>query len=85
MVDVQPAQAQSHARRRQYALFAFCVLLVPAAFYLFLEHRAHLFGVLPYLLFALCPLMHLFMHRTHAHDPRDSATHAETHDHTSRG
>ncbi|KAF0191464.1 MAG: hypothetical protein FD165_1798 [Gammaproteobacteria bacterium] len=36
-----------------------------AAFFLFSEHRAHAFGVLPYLLLLACPLMHLFMHRDH--------------------
>jgi len=34
-------------------------------FFLLSEHRAHLFGVLPYLLILACPLMHLFMHRGH--------------------
>ncbi|MCC7105483.1 MAG: DUF2933 domain-containing protein [Chloroflexi bacterium] len=38
------------------------VFLAIAAFYLVTEHTAHLFGALPFLLFALCPLMHLFMH-----------------------
>lgn len=37
-----------------------------AAFFLFTEHRAHLFGVLPYLLLLTCPIMMLFMH--HGHD-----------------
>jgi hypothetical protein len=36
-----------------------------AAFYLLTEHRAHLLGWLPYLLFLACPLMHLFMHHGH--------------------
>jgi Protein of unknown function (DUF2933) len=36
-----------------------------AAFFLLAEHRAHLFGVLPFLLILACPLMHLFMHRGH--------------------
>lgn len=38
----------------------FAVLAAVGAFFLFSEHRAHLFGALPYLLLALCPLMHLF-------------------------
>lgn len=41
------------------------VLLAVAAFYLLAEHRAHLFGVLPYLFLLACPLMHLFMHHGH--------------------
>ena len=35
------------------------------AFFLLTEHRAHLFGALPYLLILACPLMHLFMHGGH--------------------
>lgn len=30
------------------------------AFFLYTEHRAHLYGALPFLLLSLCPLMHLF-------------------------
>ena len=40
-------------------------LAVVLGFFLFTEHRAHLFGVLPYLLILLCPLMHVFMHKGH--------------------
>ena len=39
--------------------------LIVAAFFLWTEHRAHLLGVLPYLVFLLCPLIHFFMHRGH--------------------
>ena len=38
---------------------------VVAAFYLWTEHRAHLLGVLPWLLILACPLMHIFMHGGH--------------------
>ena len=41
------------------------VLLAIAAFFLWAEHRAHVMGVLPYFIFLLCPLIHLFMHRRH--------------------
>jgi hypothetical protein len=37
-----------------------------AAFFLVVEHRAHLFDYLPLLLLAACPLMHLF-HRHGGH------------------
>lgn len=41
-----------------------------AAFFLVTEHRAHLFGALPYLLLLACPLMHLFhRHGDHRHMP----------------
>lgn len=43
------------------------VFAVIAAFYLWTEHQAHLFGVLPYLLILACPVMHLFMHHGHGH------------------
>jgi hypothetical protein len=36
-----------------------------AGFFLFTEHRAHLLGILPYLLLLACLLMHLFMHHGH--------------------
>jgi hypothetical protein len=44
------------------ALMAFVAI---AGFFLWQEHRAHLLGVLPYLLLLACPLMHVFMHRGH--------------------
>lgn len=53
-----------------------CLFLFAIVFLLWTEHRAHLFGALPYLILLACPLMHLFMHRGHRHggDHRDSAT-----------
>ncbi|MGE0279050.1 MAG: DUF2933 domain-containing protein [Rhizobiaceae bacterium] len=46
-----------------------CAFLLIAGFYLLTEHRAHLLGILPYLLLLACPLMHLFMHHGHhGHD-----------------
>ena len=41
-----------------------------AAFFLLTEHTAHVFGVLPYALLLLCPLLHVFMH--HGHDGHSS-------------
>ncbi len=41
-------------------------------FYLVTEHTAHFFGILPFLIFLLCPLMHIFMHHGHgSHDDKD--------------
>ena len=48
----------------KYVLIGFMLV---AGFFLFTEHRAHLFGILPYLLLAACPLMHLFGHRHGGH------------------
>jgi len=43
------------------------LFLAVAGFFLFTEHRAHVLGVLPYLILAACPLMHLFHHGGHHH------------------
>jgi Protein of unknown function (DUF2933) len=54
--------------------------LAIAAFFLLTEHRAHVFGVVPYLLLLACPLMH-FMHREHGrHDSHRGADHNEHRD-----
>lgn len=51
--------------RARWALYGF---LAVAAFFLWSEHRAHVLGVLPYLLILACPLMHLFHHHgQHGH------------------
>jgi hypothetical protein len=39
--------------------------LLIAGFFLLSEHRAHALGVLPFLLLAACPLLHMFMHGGH--------------------
>ena len=36
-----------------------------AGFFLLAEHRAHLLGLLPFLLLLACPLLHLFHHGGH--------------------
>ena len=52
---------------RSPAGMALAVVLAVGGFYLITEHTAHVFGVLPYLLVLVCPLMHMFMHRGHHH------------------
>ena len=44
---------------------ALALFVVVLGFFLWTEHRAHLFGALPYLILLLCPLIHIFMHRGH--------------------
>ena len=42
--------------------------LLVAGYFLIMEHRAHLGGILyylPFLLLLACPLMHIFMHHGH--------------------
>ena len=41
------------------------VFLAIIGFFLFTEHRAHVFSILPYLLLLACPFMHFFMHGGH--------------------
>ncbi len=48
--------------RANWVLLAFIVI---AGFYLVTEHRAHVFGYLPWLLLLACPLLHVFMHGGH--------------------
>ena len=47
--------------------FVFIGFLLVAGFFLITEHRAHLFGILPFLLLAACPFMHFFGHRHGGH------------------
>lgn len=48
--------------RTGMVLIAFLAI---AGFFLITEHTAHVFGLLPYALLLLCPLLHLFMHGGH--------------------
>ena len=50
--------------RSRYAI-GLLVLGAVAAYFLLSEHRAHLFGALPFVLLLACPLMHMFMHGGH--------------------
>lgn len=49
-----------------------------AGYFLVTEHRAHLFGILPYLLVLACPLMHFFHH--HGHGGHDKHGDTKAHD-----
>jgi hypothetical protein len=62
-----------------------CCFLSIAAFFLLTEHTAHVLGVLPYLLLAACPLMHLFMHHGHGnHQHNDASKKQPGHDDSQR-
>ena len=58
--DSQPAPFW----RSRYAI-GLLVIGAVAAYFLLKEHRAHVFGALPFLLLLACPLMHMFMHGGH--------------------
>ncbi len=51
--------------RRLSSWWVLLGFLAIAGFFLVSEHQAHVFGVLPYLLLAACPLLHWLMHRGH--------------------
>lgn len=73
--------------RGKWVLIGFLAI---GAFFLFTEHRAHLFGFLPWLLLLVCPLMHLFHghggHGGHGDNNRapDSNDTRQTHEHGGR-
>lgn len=50
------------------------------AYFLFMEHRQHLFQALPFLIILLCPLMHFFMHKNHGHKDHDRPSHDQKDD-----
>jgi len=64
-------QSGSTSWLRSRSGLAFLGFVVIAAFFLVTEHRAHLLGILPYVLLLLCPLLHL-LHGGHgAHQRGD--------------
>lgn len=77
----------SDARSRQSnrLWIVLCAFLVIAGFFLLTEHRAHLFGLLPYLLLLACPLLHLFLHGGHRSHEAASRPGAEPLHHPDRG
>ncbi len=48
------------------------LLAVTASAYLYVAHQDHVLALLPYLILAACPLMHMFMHRGHGHGKHTS-------------
>jgi hypothetical protein len=61
-----PGPARLRAQRGAASRWIFAGFLGVAGFFFFTEHRAHLMGALPFVLLALCPLMHL-LHGRHRH------------------
>ncbi len=63
-------EQRRHLSRGQWVFYGFLAAIL---FLLFTEHRAHVLGILPFLILLACPLMHLFMHHDHGQ-------HAHNHD-----
>lgn len=77
-------------RRSNRNKWIFIGFVAVAGFFLVTEHRAHLYGALPFLLILACPLMHLFHgHGSHGGPDRsggsaenvDANKPSQTHDH----
>lgn len=81
-----PHESPQRSSRSKWILLAFFAI---GGFFLLTEHRAHLFGILPFLLVLACPLMHLFHghgnHGGHGDDETKegpaSSPASQTHDH----
>ena len=63
--------SEAATRTRAVARISLIGFALVAAFYLVAEHRAHLFGLLPYFILLACPLMHRFMHHGHREAPAE--------------
>jgi len=59
-------------RRANIVLIGFLLI---GGFYLITEHRAHLYGILPFLFLPVCLVMHFFMH---GHGHRHGGKHVGT-------
>lgn len=58
-------QSGNGERQKLPISLVYVVLGGAALLFLLIDHWAHIFGILPYLLILACPLMHLLMHRGH--------------------
>ena len=67
---------EKHLSRGKWVFYGFLAI---AGLLLFTEHRAHVLGLLPFLILLACPLMHIFMHHGHAnHNPKDEKSEDNT-------
>lgn len=51
--------------RKRAVSIGICALLLGAGVFILFQYGTRFAGAAPYLLFLACPLMHLFMHRSH--------------------
>ena len=67
MQDHQNLESRNMEQRNGWsrANTVLVAFLAVAGFYLIAEHRAHVFGYLPFLLLLACPFLHMFMHGGH--------------------
>ena len=87
-IDMQNDHGPDQRSPPSLRTWVFVGFLFVAGFFLLTEHRAHVFGVLPYLLLLACPLMHFFGHGHGGHgekgtkpNPRDGYKNADPPEH----
>lgn len=68
--------------RSNWVLLGFLAI---AGFFLLTEHRAHVLGILPFLLLLACPLLHLFHSGHSGHEKYGGNSAAPRHAHDSTG
>lgn len=61
--------------------YVFVVFVAIGGYFLWTEHRAHLWGILPFLVLLLCPIMHLF----HGHGGHDHGNKRNDGSHSAHG
>lgn len=58
------ANNESWLKRHRWLTYAALGIL---GYFLFIEHREHIWPLLPWLILLACPFMHMFMHGGHKH------------------
>lgn len=66
-MDHEPGKVAPPSFWRSPLGIACTLLAITASIYLYLEHKSHVYALLPYVFLAACPLMHVFMHKGHGH------------------
>ena len=76
MSDSQQGHPADYGHReRPGMLWIFVAFVLMAVVLLWEEHRAHILGVIPYLILFACPLMHLLHRHGHSHNPERKEDH----------
>lgn len=68
-VFILPTFRSASGRRKTLSRWALLGIAAAAGYFLVARHAAHVYGILPYLLLAACPLLHLFHRGSHGRKP----------------
>lgn len=77
------ANSQSKFEHQKQWIWYSCLAIAAGVigYFLFTEHRAHMQGALPYLIFLLCPLLHFFHFghgKGHSHLKKNDGTESKS-------